>query len=199
MRLLLATRNAGKLRELRSRVHGLEVLSLDDVPPMPEVKETEDTLEGNARLKALAGARGSRLWTVADDSGLFVDALGGAPGVRSARYAPGSDADRVQALLGAMEAVPDSQRGAAFRCVLALASPAGEVRMVEGECRGLILRAPRGTGGFGYDPVFLVPALTRTMAELSLEEKGRVSHRARALEALEPLLREVAESLRGRG
>ena len=199
MRLLLATRNAGKLRELRSRVHGLEVLSLDDVAPIPEVEETEDTLESNARLKALAGARETGLWTVADDSGLFVDALGGAPGVRSARYAPGSDADRVQALLGEMEGVPDGQRGAAFRCVLALASPGGDVRTVEGECSGLILRAPRGTAGFGYDPVFLVPALGRTMAELSLEEKGRVSHRARALEALEPLLREVAGSLRGRG
>src|SRR5215475_12143383 len=150
MRLLVATRNAGKLREVRDRVRGLEVVSLDDVPPIPEVEETEDTLEGNARLKALAAARASGLWSVADDSGLFVDALGGAPGVRSARYAPGSDADRVQALLGAMEGVPDGQRGAAFRCVLALASPREEVRTVEGECRGLVLRAPRGTGGFGY-------------------------------------------------
>jgi XTP/dITP diphosphohydrolase len=188
MRLLLATRNPGKLRELRSRVHGLDVLSLDDVPPMPEVEETEDTLEGNARLKALAAARATALWTVADDSGLFVDALGGAPGVRSARYAPGSDADRVQALLRAMERVPDPERGGAFRCVLALASPEGEARFARGECRGSILRAPRGTEGFGYDPVFLLPELGRTMAELSLEEKGRVSHRARALDALEPLL-----------
>src|SRR5262249_56668549 len=98
-------------------------------------------------------------------------------GVRWARYAPGSDADRVQALLGAMEGMPDGQRGAAFRCALALGSPAGEVRTVEGECRGLILRAPRGTGGFGYDPVFLVPALGRTLAELSLVAAGRGSHR----------------------
>jgi len=199
MRLLLATRNAGKLRELRSRVHGLEVLSLDDVAPIPEVEETEDTLESNARLKALAGARETGLWTVADDSGLFVDVLGGAPGVRSARYAPGSDADRVHALLRAMEGVPDGQRGAAFRCVLVLASPGGEVRTVEGECRGSILRAPRGTAGFGYDPVFLVPELGRTMAELSLEEKGRVSHRARALDALGPLLRDLAGGKLARG
>ena len=188
MRLLLATRNPGKLRELRARVHGLDVLSLDDVPPMPEVEETEDTLEGNAGLKALAAARATALWTVADDSGLFVDALGGAPGVRSARYAPGSDADRVQALLRAMERVPDPERGGAFRCVLALASPEGEARFARGECRGSILRAPRGAEGFGYDPVFLLPDLGRTMAELSLEEKGRVSHRARALDALAPLL-----------
>jgi len=188
MKLLVATRNGGKLRELRGRVGGLEVLSLDDVPPMPEVDETEDTLEGNARLKALAAARASGLWSLADDSGLFVDALGGAPGVRSARYAPGSDADRVQALLRAMEHVSEGARGAAFRCVLALATPDGEVRFARGECRGEILRAARGTEGFGYDPVFLVPALGRTMAELTLEEKGRLSHRARALDALESLL-----------
>jgi XTP/dITP diphosphohydrolase len=189
MRLLLATRNAGKLRELRARVQGMDVLSLDDVQAMPEVEETEDSLEGNARLKALAAARATSLWTVADDSGLFVEALGGAPGVRSARYAPGSDADRVQALLGAMEGVPDEERGAAFRCVLALASPEGEVRFARGECRGRILRGPRGAGGFGYDPVFLLPELGRTMAELSLEEKGRLSHRARAVDALEGILR----------
>ena len=194
MRLLVATRNPGKLREVRARVEGLEVLSLDDVPPMPEVEETEDTLEANARLKALAGARATGLWTVADDSGLFVDALGGAPGVRSARYAPGSDADRIQALLRAMERVSDGERRAAFRAALVLASPAGEVRVAEGECRGSILRAPRGTGGFGYDPVFLVQELGRTMAELSLEEKGRVSHRARALEALAPFLRDLSAS-----
>jgi len=192
MKLLLATRNAGKLRELRARVHGLDVVSLDDVTPMPEVEETEETLEGNARLKAVAGAKWAGLWTVADDSGLFVDALGGAPGVRSARYAPGSDAHRVRVLLEALDAVPDDERGASFRCVLALASPDGEVRPVEGVCRGRILRTPRGSGGFGYDPVFLVPELGRTMAELSLEEKGRTSHRARALDALEPLLRELS-------
>ena len=195
MKLLLATRNPGKLTELRARVRGLDVLSLDDVAPMPEVEETEETLEGNARLKAVAGARGTGLWTVADDSGLFVDALGGAPGVRSARYSPGSDADRVRALLQLMDDVPDDERGASFRCVLALASPDGELCPVEGVCRGRILRAPRGNGGFGYDPVFLVPELERTMAELSLEEKGRVSHRARALDALEPLLRELSSGI----
>jgi XTP/dITP diphosphohydrolase len=188
MRILAATRNPGKLRELQARLEGHEVLSLDDVAPLPQVEETEDTLEGNARLKAVAVAQASGLWSLADDSGLFVDALAGAPGVHSARYAPGSDADRVQALLRAMEHVPDGSRSAAFRCVLALASPEGEVRFVSGECRGEILRAPRGGQGFGYDPVFLLPALGRTMAELPLEEKGRLSHRARALDALGPLL-----------
>ena len=188
MKLLVATRNAGKLREVRARVGGLEVLSLEDVPPMPEVEETEDTLEGNARLKALAAARATGLWSIADDSGLFVDALGGAPGVRSARYAPETDADRIRKLLREMDDVPASQRGAAFRCVLVLASPSGEMREARGECRGEILRAARGSGGFGYDPVFLVPELGRTMAELTLEEKGRISHRARALDALGPEL-----------
>ncbi|HTS82371.1 MAG TPA: RdgB/HAM1 family non-canonical purine NTP pyrophosphatase [Myxococcaceae bacterium] len=192
MRLLVATRNPGKLREVRARVHGVEVVSLDQAPPMPEVAETEDTLEGNARLKALAAARGSGLWSVADDSGLFVDALAGAPGVRSARYAPGDDTARVKKLLAEMERVPDGERGAAFRCLLALASPAGEVSLFRGECRGEILRAPRGSNGFGYDPVFLVPELQRTMAELSLEEKGRISHRARALDALGPELERLA-------
>ncbi len=188
MRLLAATRNAGKLRELRARLGGHEVLSLDDVAGVPEVDETEDTLEGNARLKALAAARASGLWSLADDSGLFVEALAGAPGVHSARYAAGTDADRVQALLRAMEHVPGRARSAAFRCVLALASSDGVVRFATGECRGDILRAPRGHQGFGYDPVFLVPGLGRTMAELTLEEKGRLSHRARALDALAPLL-----------
>jgi len=193
MRLLVATRNAGKLREVRARVQGLEVVSLDDVPPMPEVEETEDTLEGNARLKALAGARSTGLWTVSDDSGLFVDALGGAPGVRSARYVPGTDADRNQALLRAMERVPDAERGAAFRCVLALASPGGEVRLAHGECRGSILRAPRGTGGFGYDPVFVPDGETRTSAELAPQEKDALSHRGRAMRALLPHLRALAQ------
>lgn len=188
MKLLVATRNPGKLREVRARVQGLEVLSLDEVAPMPGVEETEDTLEGNAQLKALAAARASGLWSLADDSGLFVDALGGAPGVHSARYAAGDDAARVAKLLREMERIPHGQRGAAFRCVLALASPGGEVRLARGECRGEILPRPCGSGGFGYDPVFFVPGLGRTMAELTLEEKGRLSHRARALDALEPEL-----------
>jgi len=196
MRLLVATRNPGKLREVRARVRAVEVLSLEDVPPMQEVEESADTLEENAAHKALAASRGSGLWSLADDSGLFVDALGGAPGVHSRRYGPGDDEARVRKLLEEMEAVPDAARGAEFRCVLALASAGGELRLARGACRGEILRAPRGTGGFGYDPVFLVPELGRTMAELSLEEKGRISHRARALDALEPDLRAL-EGMRG--
>jgi XTP/dITP diphosphohydrolase len=197
VRLLFATRNPGKARELKALATGFDVLSLADVTGIPDVEETEDTLEGNARLKALAVSRTSGLWALADDSGLFVDALEGAPGVRSARYADGSDADRVAKLLGQMERVPDGQRGAAFRCVLALASPAGEVTLAEGECRGEVLRSPRGSGGFGYDPVLLLPELGRTMAELTLEEKGRVSHRARAFERMRTTLTDLAR--RGSG
>lgn len=191
MKLLFATRNPGKVLELQALATGLDVLSLADVSGVPEVEETEDTLQGNARLKALAAARGSGLWALADDSGLFVDALRGAPGVHSARYAAGGDADRVAKLLRQMERVPDGQRGAAFRCVLALASPAGEVTLAEGECRGQVLRMPRGSGGFGYDPVLLLPELGRTMAELTLEEKGRLSHRARAFERMRPTLTDL--------
>jgi XTP/dITP diphosphohydrolase len=191
VKLLFATRNPGKVRELEALATGLDVVSLADVSGVPAVEETEDTLLGNARLKALAAARSSGLWALADDSGLFVDALGGAPGVHSARYVAGSDTDRVAKLLHEMEQVPDGQRGAEFRCVLALASPAGEVTLTEGECRGQVLRMPRGSGGFGYDPVLLLPELGRTMAELTLEEKGRLSHRARAFERMRPSLTDL--------
>jgi XTP/dITP diphosphohydrolase len=197
VKLLFATRNPGKVRELQALATGLDVLSLADFSGVPEVEETEDTLQGNARLKALTVSRLSGLWALADDSGLFVDALGGAPGVHSARYAKGSDADRVAKLLHQMEGVPDGRRGAVFRCALALASPAGEVTLAEGECRGEVLRAPRGSGGFGYDPVLLLPELGRTMAELTLEEKGRFSHRARAFERMRPNLTDLAR--RGSG
>jgi XTP/dITP diphosphohydrolase len=194
VKLLFATRNPGKVRELKALATGLDVLSLADVADVPEVEETEETLEGNARLKALTVARASGLWALADDSGLFVDALGGAPGVHSARYSPGTDADRVARLLREMASVPRGERGAAFRCVLALASPTGELTVTEGECRGEVLGATRGTGGFGYDPVLLVGELDRTMAELTLEEKGRISHRARAFARMRPHLLALAKA-----
>ena len=196
MKLVFATRNTGKVRELESLATGLEVVSLVAFPELPEVEETEDTLEGNARLKAVAVARETGLWSLADDSGLFVDALGGAPGVRSARYAPGDDASRIRKLLQALQDVPAAQRGASFRCLLALASPDGDLVLESGECRGEVLTAPRGTGGFGYDPVLLLPELGRTMAELSLEEKGKISHRARAFARLRPHLQALSAGRR---
>lgn len=186
--LLFATTNPGKLRELRALAAGLDVLAPADVPGLPPVAETEDTLAGNARKKALGWARASGLVTLADDSGLFVDALGGRPGVHSARYAPGDDSARVRRLLEELRQVADPLRTAEFRCVLCLAAPAGQTVEEEGVCRGRVLHAPRGSGGFGYDPVLLVPELGRTLAEVSLEEKARYSHRARAFARMQPWL-----------
>jgi XTP/dITP diphosphohydrolase len=186
--LLFATSNPGKLRELRALATELQVVSPKDVAPLPEVEETETTLEGNARKKALAWARASSLVTLADDSGLFVDALKGLPGVRSARYAPGDDMARVSRLLEELHGVPARLRTAAFRCALCLAAPSGQAVVEVGSCRGTVTTEPRGTGGFGYDPVLLVPELGRTLAEVSLAEKARFSHRARAYARLQPWL-----------
>ena len=189
VKLLVATNNPGKVREYEELLTGLpfrvtypaqEGIDL-------EVEESGATFEENARLKALAFARASGLLTLADDSGLEVDALGGAPGVYSARYAgPGAgDADRYRKLLGELAAVPEGRRAARFRCVIALAWPDGTVRTVEGTCEGQIGFVPRGEHGFGYDPVFIVDGRGgQTMAELPPEVKNRISHRARAVEAL---------------
>jgi len=186
--LLFASTNPGKLRELRALAGDLEVLSPSDVAPLPAVDETESSLEGNARKKALAWAKASSLVSLADDSGLFVDALQGRPGLHSARYAPGEDAARVTRLLEELRDVPEAARTAAFRCALCLAAPSGQWVVETASCPGIITREPRGTGGFGYDPVLLIPELQRTLAELSLEEKGRISHRARAFAQLRPWL-----------
>ncbi len=186
--LLFATSNLGKLRELRALATGLRVVSPDEVSPLPDVDETEPTLEGNARKKALTWARASSLVTLADDSGLFVDALAGRPGVHSARYAPGDDGDRVQRLLAELEGVPPGLRTAAFQCALCLAAPSGEAVVEMGSCPGSVTTEPRGTGGFGYDPVLLIPELGRTLAEVSLDEKARFSHRARAFAKMRPWL-----------
>lgn len=189
-RLLFATTNAGKLEELRALVGpGVEVLSLADFPGVAEAVEDGDSFEANAVKKARHYAEACRVPALADDSGLCVDVLGGAPGVHSARYVPGSDADRYRALLENLEAVPAERRSAAFVCVLALAMPGGgEVTTAEGRCPGSIGREPRGTNGFGYDPVFLLPGGEKTMAELSREEKSALSHRGRAFEVLRPTL-----------
>ena len=189
MKLLFATTNKGKLAELRHLMGpAAQVLSLADFPGLAEPEEDADTFEGNARKKALQYAKATGVWTVADDSGLCVDALDGRPGVYSARYAPGDDRARYEKLLGELKDVPDERRGASFRCALCLASPAGETVVEVGELRGRIGHVPRGEHGFGYDPVFVVPELGRTVAELSHEEKGRISHRGRAFEKMRPHL-----------
>lgn len=197
--LLLATNNAGKRQEISELLGDLPVTLLrpSDVGAEGEVAETGATYAENARLKAETLARATGLLTLADDSGLEVEALGGAPGVYSARYAgPGaSEADRRAKLLHALSATPAPRR-ARFRCVIALAIPAAaaapdEVLLFEGVCPGEIALAERGTHGFGYDPVFWLPELGVTMAELPAHEKHRLSHRGRALQAALPTLRRL--------
>lgn len=192
-KLLLATRNSHKTREISRMLEGcgIEVLSLDAVCGIPAVEEDRPTLEGNAEKKARACAEACGLWSLADDTGLEVAALGGAPGVHSARYAgPGCDyAANNRKLLAALAGRSD--RAAAFRCVMALCSPDGRVTLAEGRLDGSISEAPRGTNGFGYDPVFEVPELGKTLAELSEDEKNRLSHRARALERILPHVRKA--------
>lgn len=190
-RLLFATTNAGKLRELRGLVgDAVEVLSLKDLPrSIPEPVEDAPTFEGNAEKKARAYAEASGLPTLADDSGLCVDALGGQPGVQSARYAPGDDKARYEKLLSELKDVPDERRTASFRCALALVKPGGGAARIEvGRCEGVIGHEPRGAHGFGYDPVFYIPSLGRTMAELAQEEKAAISHRGAAFRKMRPHL-----------
>ncbi|MGK3984689.1 RdgB/HAM1 family non-canonical purine NTP pyrophosphatase [Sorangium sp. So ce136] len=191
LRLLVATSNRGKLAELRSLLADLpiEVRSLAEVlPDAPPVVEDGETFLDNALLKVRAGALRSNLVTLAEDSGLEVDALGGRPGVRSARFARegATDAENNEALLSALERVPDDQRRARFRCVMVLLDPRSEAPPIvtEGRCEGWIGRHPRGAGGFGYDPLFVVEAYGRTMAELGEAEKNLVSHRGKAAQAM---------------
>ena len=193
----MATRNRNKVRELQHLLAdlGVEVLSLVDRPEVPDVVEDGDTFAANAVKKAHAVAAATGLPALADDSGLEVDALHGLPGVQSARYAGvgHDDAANNRKLLAALTGVPPARRTARFRCAIALADPTGAlgaaVEVREGACEGVILDAPRGANGFGYDPLFLYPELGRTFAELTLEEKSRLSHRARATGAMLPALR----------
>ena len=183
--LVVATRNAGKLREIRHLLEGVgfTVLGLEVFPELPEVEEDGATFAANAIKKAETIARLTGRSCLADDSGLTVDALDGEPGVHSARYAgtQGDDNANNARLLRELASVPDERRQAAFRCVMALCRPGMPTCCFEGEVAGRILQAPCGAGGFGYDPLFLVDGCDRTMAELPLAEKNRVSHRGRAL------------------
>jgi XTP/dITP diphosphohydrolase len=184
MRLLIATRNPGKVREYAELLEGLslDLCGLADLGLESEVDETGQTFSANAQLKATVYCHASGLLTFADDSGLEVEVLGGAPGVFSARYAGhgASDADRVRKLLAALEGVPWDKRGARFRCVIALAWPDGRLETFEGQCDGVIAFEPKGTNGFGFDPVFYMPEHGCTMAELPMDVKNRISHRGRA-------------------
>ncbi len=190
--LVVATTNPGKLQELRELLAGLavELRSLVDFPGMPEVTEDGTTYVENARKKALAVARWTGLPALADDSGLEVDALGGAPGVHSARYAgPSQDsAANTRKLLQQLHNVVAERRGARFRCAIVVAAPDGGELVCEASCKGRIIDAPRGTQGFGYDPVFLYEPARRTFAEMSSVEKQEGSHRAQACARLRPRL-----------
>lgn len=194
MKLLVATGNQGKLKEIRRLLSEspFEIVGLDAYPGLPEVVEDGDTFEANARKKAIEMAEATGCLTLADDSGLVVDALGGAPGVISARYAgeDGDDAANNRKLMAEMQDVPDDKRQAAFHCVMALAEPDGSCRTFEGQIAGLLLREPRGEGGFGYDPYFLVPEYGKTTSELPLDIKNRISHRGNALRKVLPVLKE---------
>jgi len=209
-RLVLATRNEDKVHELRAILGGLvtdlglDVIGAADVPGAPEVAETEVTFEGNARLKALALAQTSGLPSVADDSGLAVEVLGGSPGVFSARWSgttggadlPRADRDRanVSLLLEQVADVPDEHRCAAFVCAAVLAMPDGSTVATEGRVTGRLAREPNGSNGFGYDPIFLVDGGTGTLAEYTDEEKNAISHRGKAFRAMVPLLRSTLTS-----
>ena len=194
-RLLIGTGNAGKVRELSSALAGcgLEIVSAADAGIFDDVPETGATLEENAVLKATAYAETSGLLTLADDSGLEVDALGGEPGVMSSRYAGEgkSDAERIAFLLGKLRDAGGDRWPARFRCVVAVKAPGGRADLYAGVCPGAIVTRPRGSNGFGYDPVFLLPELGRTMAELTQDEKNRVSHRGKAARKAAAALRRM--------
>ncbi len=199
-KVLVATNNRGKVRELADIFESLKdsLLFPADLGLTLEVAETGQTYAENARLKAVAFVRASGLISIGDDSGLEVDALAGAPGLHSARYAgPGAtDADRRAGLIGELRDLP-APRPARFRCVIAVARPDGEVRVFEGVCAGEIILEERGTNGFGYDPIFYLPEYRRTMAELSSEVKNQISHRARAAQAALPYLVSLLETQGG--
>ncbi|MEV4145009.1 RdgB/HAM1 family non-canonical purine NTP pyrophosphatase [Amycolatopsis sp. NPDC049691] len=199
-KLLLATRNEKKLGELRrilaaEGIAGIEVLGLADVPAFPEAPETAPDFEGNAVAKARDAVAACGLPAIADDSGIAVDALNGMPGVLSARWSGGHGDDdaNLDLLLGQLRDVPDERRGAQFVCAAALVLTSGEETVVRGEWRGSLVRARRGANGFGYDPIFVPDGESRTSAEMEPAEKDAVSHRGRALRALLPALRELAD------
>jgi len=192
MDLVIATLNKKKLIEIKDLLNNLDfnILSMDDFPDIPEVIEDSDTFEGNAVKKAVEIACMTRKLTLADDSGLEIDCLGGEPGVRSARYAgeKATDEDRNRKVLELLNDVPKEKRAARFRCVIAIANPDGDVQTVEGVCEGEIAFGLLGNEGFGYDPIFLVPSYGKTFAELGPEIKNQISHRAIALRKARNLL-----------
>jgi len=198
--IVLATRNIGKMKELQQLLQDfpVEIKNLNDFGPIPEVEENGETFDDNAYKKASFTAKVLGLPAIADDSGLVVQALGGAPGVKSARYAGenASDAENIAKLLKEMENKAD--RRAAFECVISIAVPSGPALTYEGRCDGEITTKPRGKSGFGYDPVFYCPEYGKTFAELSSQEKNRVSHRGKALKEVAAEFQKVLAWLESR-
>ncbi|GAG07492.1 unnamed protein product, partial [marine sediment metagenome] len=190
MQIVLATRNLKKVKEIKEILKGLKVefLSLKDFPEIKEIEEKGKTFSENATLKAREVAHLTKKITLADDSGLEVDVLGGRPGIYSARFAP-NDRERNRKLLGLLKNVPASKRGAIFRCAVAIVWPNGKTKVLEGRYRGQIAFKKRGKAGFGFDPVFIAPRYNKTFAELGLEIKNRISHRSQAFRKAEKLLR----------
>jgi len=193
-KLLLATNNRAKVKEYAKLLQGIpyQIVSLEDVNISEQVEETGTSFEENAILKAKRYAELSGLTSMADDSGLEVDALDGEPGVRSARYAGegASDKKRIDFLLKKVADVPWEKRGARFRCVIAIAYPDGRIQLCKGECNGILTFAPLGDNGFGYDPIFYLPDLHKTMAELSMSDKNAISHRGKATEEARRILQQ---------
>jgi XTP/dITP diphosphohydrolase len=194
--LLLATSNPGKIGEYRFLLDGLgyQITTLAEQGITKVVTESGNSYEQNARLKAVTYARLSQLTTLADDSGLEVDALNGEPGVKSARFAgeAATDAEKVSFLLAKLKGVPRERRTAHFKCVIVIASPGGESELCYGKCQGMIALEPKGQNGFGYDPVFYLPEIGKTMAELPQETKNQISHRARASQKARQVLQRLS-------
>jgi XTP/dITP diphosphohydrolase len=202
-KILVASTNTGKLRELRELLGGdIEWVGLADFPNIPEIEEDGKTFAENARKKALGYAKETGLWTLADDSGLVVDALGGQPGVKSARFSGDKDKNRglldhknMAKVLDLLKDVPKEKRSARFVCCLCLASPEKVLVETEGKLEGVITNRQAGENGFGYDPVFYVPKLNKTVAQLTNEEKNAISHRGNAIRKLKPLLNKLLETV----
>lgn len=196
--VIIATKNPGKAKEFEHifSSRGIKVRTLLDFPEIPDVDETGSTFEENAILKAEAVAQALGKMVIGDDSGLIVDALEGRPGIYSARYAgePKNDENNTDKVLSELKGLPEEKRSARFYCALAVAIPGQETRTVSGTCEGRILEERRGSNGFGYDPVFFVPEKELAMAELSSDEKNKISHRANALKKLDVVLDSILES-----
>jgi len=193
-KILIATRNKGKFPEIVEKIKDLpfEFLNLNDFDNAGDVEETAMTFEGNAIIKAMTYGIRANCLVLADDSGLEIDALNGKPGVMSARYVEGTDEDRYLKVLEEMKDVSDEKRTARFKCVIAIYNPENqEIKTFEGKVEGVILREPRGDKGFGYDPIFYVPEIGKTLAEIEVGHKNSVDHRGRALENAKPFLRQL--------